>query len=366
MVSRKALPCGGAFVVLVESTPAEGSSVKVLVTGADGFVGEHLVEELLATGHEVAASTLTLPPTRDTLSQEQLAAADWKAADVRDHDALYRLIAAVRPDQIYHLAGFASGALARARAAQAVDVNAGGTVNLCEAIVAVRDEFPGFNPRIFVMGSGDSYGDVARDDVPVTEEMGLRPVSTYGLSKAAQELAAHTYRRARDLRVLVVRSFNLVGPGQAPHFVVPDFCTQVARIVHGRSRAQVLHVGNLDVERDFTDVRDGVQAFRMVMELERPAAAYNVASGRSIAIRQILDWILDEADVRPDIVSDASRCRPGEIARIRGDAGRIRSETGWAPKRDIEASVREVYRWIARRYESRQSAADPVGERVQE
>jgi GDP-4-dehydro-6-deoxy-D-mannose reductase len=333
--------------------------VKVLVTGADGFVGEHLVEELLATGHDVAASTLTLPPTRDTLSLDQLAAADWKAADVRDHDALFRLIAAVRPDQIYHLAGFASGALARAQAAQAVDVNVGGTVNLCEAVVAVRDEFSGFNPRIFVMGSGDSYGDAAREDVPLTEEMRLRPVSTYGLSKAAQELAAHTYRRARNLRILVVRSFNLVGPGQAAHFMVPDFCTQAARIACGRNREQVMHVGNLDVERDFTDVRDGVRAFRMVMDQDKPSAAYNVATGRSISIRQILDWILDEAGVRPEIVSDPLRCRPGEIARIRGDSGRLRDETGWAPSRDIEASVREVYRWIARRYECGQGAVSP-------
>jgi len=338
--------------------------VKILVTGADGFVGEHLVEELLAIGHDVAASTLTLPPTRDTLSLEQLAAADWKAADVRDHDALYRLIAAVRPDQIYHLAGFASGALARAQAARAVDVNVGGTVNLCEAVVAVRDEFSGFNPRIFVMGSGDSYGDAAREDVPLTEEMGLRPVSTYGLSKAAQELAAHTYRRARNLRILVVRSFNLVGPGQASHFVVPDFCTQVAKIACGRNREQVMHVGNLDVERDFTDVRDGVQAFRMVMDLDQPAAAYNVATGKSIAIRQILDWILDEAGVRPEVISDTSRCRPGEITRIRGDARLLRDETGWAPKREIEASVREVYRWIARRYECGQSSDSIVGESV--
>lgn len=346
-------------------TPAKGSSVKVLVTGADGFVGEHLVEELLSTGHDVSASTLTLPPTRDTLSPEQVAAADWKACDVRDHDALHRLIAAVRPDQIYHLAGFASGALARARAAQAMEVNAGGTVNLCEAVVAVREETPEFNPRILVMGSGDAYGDARRSDVPLTEDMSLRPVSTYGLSKAAQELAAHTYRRARNLQVLVTRSFNLVGPGQAPNFVVPDFCTQVARIASGRSR-EAMRVGNLDVERDFTDVRDGVRAFRMAMELERPAAAYNVATGSAVSIRQILDWILDEAGVRPEIISDASRCRSGEIARVRGDAGRLRSETGWKPERDIEASVREVYQWVARRYECGQAAVDPVKETVNE
>ncbi|MFW6084128.1 MAG: GDP-mannose 4,6-dehydratase [Gemmatimonadota bacterium] len=330
--------------------------MRVLVTGADGFVGEHLVAELLAAGHEVSASTLTLPPTRDTLSLEQLAAAEWKAADVRDHDALHRLIAAVRPEQIYHLAGFASGALARERAAQALAVNAGGTVNLCEAVGTVREEFPDFDPRILVMGSGDAYGDAARDDVPLEERMRLRPVSAYGLSKAAQELAAHTYRRSRGMRLLVMRSFNLVGPGQATHFVVPDFCTQVAEMAFGRQRERVLHVGNLDVERDFTDVRDGVRAFRMVMELDEPAAAYNVASGDAVPIRRILEWILDEAGIEPEIVSDAERRRSGEVRRIRGDATRLLRDTGWKPERDVEASVREVYRWIARRYEGDRSA----------
>lgn len=333
--------------------------MRILVTGADGFVGEHLVAELLEAGHEVSASTLTLPPTRDTMSMEQVSAADWKAADVRDHDALYRLIAAVRPDQIYHLAGFASGAMARERAAQALAVNAGGTVNLCEAVGAVREEFPDFDPRILVMGSGDAYGDAAREGVPLNERMRLRPVSVYGLSKAAQELAAHTYRRARGMRMLVVRSFNLVGPGQAPHFVVPDFCTQVAEMACGRTREKVLHVGNLDVERDFTDVRDGVRAFRLVMELEQPAAAYNVATGEAVAIRQLLDWILDEAGVAPEIVSDADRRRRAEVPRIRGDASLIRRDTGWAPERDIEESVREVYRWVARRYARQQSPDKP-------
>lgn len=327
--------------------------MKILVTGADGFVGEHLVAELLDAGHDVSASTLTLPPTRDTLTPGQVAQAEWKAADVRDHDALYRLVAAVRPDQIYHLAGFASGAMARERASQALATNAGGTVNLCEAVGAVRDEFPDFNPRILVMGSGDSYGDAAREDVPLNEQMHLRPVSAYGLSKAAQELAAHTYRRARGLRILVTRSFNLVGPGQAPQFVVPDFCTQVAKIASGRSRDEVLHVGSLDAERDFTDVRDGVRAFRLVMALENPASAYNVATGESISIRSILEWILDEADVRPEIVTDQVRCRRGEVRRIRGDATLLRRDTGWAPERDIEESVREVYRWVARRYARR-------------
>ena len=128
--------------------------MKVLVTGADGFVGEHLVAELLANGYDVAGSTLSLPPVRDTLTPDEASSIDWKAADIRDHDALVRLISAVRPEHIYHLAGFASGALARENAALSLNVNAGGTVNLFEAVLSVRDDSPEFNPRILVMEAG--------------------------------------------------------------------------------------------------------------------------------------------------------------------------------------------------------------------
>ena len=210
--------------------------MKVLVTGADGFVGEHLVAELLANGYDVAGSTLNLPPVRDTLTPAEASSIDWKAADIRDHDALVRLISAVRPEQIFHLAGFASGALARENAALSLNVNAGGTVNLFEAVMSVRDDSPEFDPRILVMGSGDSYGDAARDAVPLSEDMPLRPVSPYGLSKAAQELAAHTYRRAHGMRILVLRSFNLVGTGQRAGFFFPSLVARIVRAMRaGRS-----------------------------------------------------------------------------------------------------------------------------------
>jgi GDP-4-dehydro-6-deoxy-D-mannose reductase len=335
--------------------------MKVLVTGADGFVGEHLVAELLAHRYDVTGSTLSLPPVRDTLTPEEAASVDWKAADVRDHGALVRLVSAFRPELIFHLSGFASGALARENAAHSLNVNAGGTVNLCEAVLAIRDDVPDFDPRILVMGSGDAYGDAARNGSPLTEEMPLRPVSPYGLSKAAQELAAHTYRRAHGLRILVTRSFNLVGPGQGPDFVVPDFCEQVSAIASGK-RPPVIHVGNLNVSRDFTDVRDGVRALRQVMELERPEAAYNVASGTAIRIESILHWILDEAGIEPEIRVDPLRVRPHEIETIRGDATRLKEATGWSPSLSIEEAVREVYRWTARRWE--RSGGTATGEGI--
>jgi GDP-4-dehydro-6-deoxy-D-mannose reductase len=323
--------------------------MKALVTGADGFVGQHLVAELLAHGFTVAASALDLPPGRSTLTSDQIASVEWKAADVRDRDALFRLVAATRPNRIYHLAGFSSGALARQCASDAVHVNVGGTVNLCEAVVSVREQAPDYDPRILVMGSCDAYGDAAGDGVPLTEDMSLRPVSAYGLSKAGQELAAHTYRRAHGLRMLVVRGFNLVGPGQEPPFVVPEFALQVARISLGEVEPLV-RVGNLDVERDFTDVRDGVRALRLLMDLDAPGAAYNVASGRTVRIGTILDWIVDEAGVEVEIEVVSGRVRREELAVVAGDATRIGEDTGWAPERDVEESVRETYRWLRNRF----------------
>lgn len=322
--------------------------MRVLVTGADGFVGQHLVADLLERGRQVSAASLTLPPSRTILTSSQMATVDWKAADVRDQDALYRLLAAVQPDQVYHLAGFASGGRARFHAAEAMEVNAGGTVNLCEAILSVRGDFSDFDPRVLVMGAADAYGNAGRSGERLTEDLSLRPMSPYGMSKAAQEIVAHTYRRAHGLDTVVARGFNLVGPGQETAFVVPDFCEQAARIADGESEP-VLKVGNLDAVRDFTDVRDGAEAYRMIVEADSPERAYNVCSGIGRPIRDLLGWILDEAGIDPEIRVEDERLRSGEVARLVGDPSRLRELTGWEPSRKVEESVREVYRWMASR-----------------
>jgi GDP-4-dehydro-6-deoxy-D-mannose reductase len=319
--------------------------VRTLVTGADGFVGQHLVRRLLEQGQRVSAAALTLPPSRTILSSSQMAAVDWKAADVTDPDALYRLVAAVQPDGIYHFAGFSSGARARDRADRAMEVNAGGTVNLCDAVRAVQKDFPQCEPRILIAGAGDSYGESIRAGTPVREDAQLRPVTAFGLSKACQEMVAHTYRRAYGLDTVVGRGFNLIGPGQEPGFVVPDFCRQVAAIVRGEQEP-VMHVGNLDVERDFTDVRDGVRAFHLLMEASEAGGAYNVSSGRAVAVGRLLEWILDEANVDPEIRTDADLVRKEEVPWQSGDPGRLRDLTGWEPEHDLEKTVRAVYRWI--------------------
>lgn len=319
--------------------------MRILVTGADGFLGQHLVSRLLDTGDRVTAAALTLPPSRTILSSEDMSAVDWKAADVRDRDALFRLLAAVQPDHLYHLAGFASGGMARQRAAEAVEVNVEGTVNLFEAALAVQEEFPDFRPRVLVMGAGESYGDSRPEDGRLTEDVPLRPVSVYGMSKAAQELVAHTYRRAYGIKTVVVRGFNMVGPGQEAVFVVPNFCRQAAAVARGE-RDPVIHVGNLDVIRDFSDVRDGAAAFRTIMALEDPEGAYNVCSGEGTRVGTILEWILDESGVEAEVRVDPERVREEEVPRMVGDPSRLREQTGWAPQRDLEETVRGVYRWM--------------------
>ncbi len=320
--------------------------MKALVTGGDGFVGEHLIAELLEAGDRVTASCLSLPPHRSTLSPEQASGVEWKVADVLDPGALYRVVAAVRPDCIYHLAGVASGRSARARPEEALRVNAGGTVNLMEATIRTRSDFPGLDPLVLVMGSGHAYGTSARGRDRVAEAEPLHPEGPYGLSKACQELAADAYRRGRGVRAVTVRPFNLIGPGQKPGFVVPDLCTQAAAIVAGKAEP-VLDVGNLDAERDFTDVRDAAEALRRVAALEDSGPAYNVCSGVGTTIRAILAWILDEAEIDPEVRVASDRVREGEIARLVGDPDRLKRATGWSAGRPAEATVRETYRWVA-------------------
>ena len=161
---------------------------------------------------------------------------------------------------------------------------------------------------------------------------------------------AHTYRRARGIQTVVARCFSLIGRGQLGPFVVPEFCRQAAGIAAG-TREPSMQVGNLDVERDFLDVRDGVDAFCRLMDLPDPDASYNVASGRPVRIGTLLDWILEAAGVDADIEVDPARVRPAEVRRIMGDATQLRDQTGWAPTRSIEDTVKETYEWWARRLE---------------
>lgn len=321
--------------------------MRAFVSGGDGFIGQHLISWLLAAGDEVTASILGSAPALRTLAPRDARAVDWRTADVLDVDALRDLVGDLRPACIYHLAGFSSGARAREAPREALRVNVEGTLNLLEAVVHVRDAAPSFDPTVLLMSSADAYGPPADPATPLTEEDALRPATGYGVSKAAMEMVAHAYRGGSSLRIMVVRVFPLLGPGQGREFVLPSICLQAADIATGGVEP-VLHMGNLDVERDFTDVRDGVRALRMLADLSTAETTFNLCSGRTLPIRRLVDWVLEEARIEAEVRSDPGRIRPEEPGRVCGDAARLKKATGWEPERGARASVRDTYRSIAR------------------
>ncbi|WP_420447419.1 GDP-mannose 4,6-dehydratase [Candidatus Palauibacter sp.] len=312
------------------------------MTGGDGFIGQHLVELLLGRGYEVTATMLGEAPAQGTLSPAARAAAEWKRLDVRDADAVASVVDATRPCRIFHLAGFSSGAEASTRSRDALAVNGAGTLSLVEAAARA----PADVQAVVVAGSADAYG--RGGDGPLGERTPLRPVSVYGATKAAQDVLARGAGAALGVRVVVARIFPLAGPGQGPAFVLPSFCRRALAIRQGTAEPR-LAVGNLDVARDFTDVRDGVRALADIAGLDgTPHMAYNVCSGVATKIRRLLEWVLERAEIQPEVVRDPALLRTGEPEIVVGDPARLRAATGWRAERDLRACACATMDWFAR------------------
>ncbi|MCC6805905.1 MAG: GDP-mannose 4,6-dehydratase [Deltaproteobacteria bacterium] len=287
--------------------------MKALVTGASGFVGRHLIAALASRGVEVVG----------TYHPEQAApvgGATWVAWSLSD--ALTAILREHRPEHVYHLASPAHVPSAEADPAATKDAIVGASVRLCEAVRA-----SGHVCRVLFASSAEVYA--RRDDgQPIDEDAPVAPVNTYGVCKLEAER-----RLLTDLPEIatIVRPFNQIGPGQSPLFAVASFAQQIARI--GRGEAEpVLRVGNLDVERDFSDIRD--TALAHVLALERGAAGrvYNIASGTPTSLRALVDAMIAKAGVAIRIEVDPARVRAGDTPRILGDATRLRRETGWEPR----------------------------------
>ena len=313
--------------------------MRALVTGGDGFVGQHLVAHLLERGCHVTATSFAETAVDGVLSPSARAAVDWRRLDVRDAGAVAAVVDAARPQRIFHLAGYSSSAESRARPGDALDVNGGGTLHVVEAAAGARSSVE----TVVVSGSADAYG---RGIIgPIEEPTPLRPISVYGATKAAQDVIARGAASALGVQVLVARLFPLLGPGQRPVFVLPSFCRRALAIRRG-SAGPRLAVGNLDVARDFTDVRDGVRALQALADLEQPAQrAYNVCSGSATPVRRLLEWVLEAAGIEPEIVADPGLVRPGEPESVVGDPSRLFRATGWRAERDLRACARETLHW---------------------
>ncbi len=313
------------------------SSPTILITGAEGFVGPYLIREL-ATLEIPLYATYLIPQGR---RQDLLLNDHWIFCDLTDREAVFHLIHTIRPTFVYHLAGISFVPAAEANRPKAMEVNLGGTLNLLEALAALENA-----PRLVLISSGEVYGKPRDESGPLMEGLPLRPVNFYAATKAASEKLAWPFHQRRDISLTIFRPFNHIGPGQAPTFVTSDFARQVARITLSLSEPKI-YVGDLDVYRDFTDVRDIVRGYRMAFEAFQPGAVYNLASGHVVSIRKILEILISFCGKPIEVIRDPARFRKAEVKRLEVSVSRFQSATGWSPRIPLKQTLREIYEsWV--------------------
>lgn len=308
--------------------------MNLLITGIAGFVGRHLAERAIVDGHAVFGFSIEedaphlVPDARVTVG------------DVTDRAAVSEVFAADVPDVIVHLAGSSSVGRSFAAPLETWRTNVDGTLTVLEA---AREAVP--DARCLVVTSAEIYGTVPLEDLPVTPETPLRPVSPYGASKAAADLAAYQYRMAYGQDVVRVRPFNHIGPGQDPRFVVPSVARQVAQAEHEGREQLTLNVGNVETRRDFTDVRDIVEAYMLIAERGDPETAYQPCTGRSVSIRELIEGIAELSHLDTEVVSDPDLRREGEQPDLYGSPGSLRDELGWSPQIELEQTLADTLEW---------------------
>lgn len=311
--------------------------MKALITGIDGFVGSHLTSLLLGEGTQVFG--LVHDMGRVHRLQAVADRVDLVPGDVTRSEDLARVLDRVMPDEIYHLAGAAhvQGSWEMRRATY--EVNFLAAVNLFEAMKAVRSR-----ARVLVVGSSHEYGTAPSGlgEMPLSEDSPLRPLSPYAVSKVCQEMAAYQASHAEGLDIVMVRPFNHAGPGQDTSFVCADFAERVARIARGEA-PPTIEVGDLAPQRDFTDVRDVVRAYRLLLARAPRGEVYNVCSGRPHSIGEVLNLLIGLAG-RPIEVREArGRFRAVEIPILVGSPDKIRRAVGWTPAIPFEQTLQDIY-----------------------
>ncbi len=303
--------------------------MRVLITGAAGFVGRHLSRHLLGTVTALDAHGTVLPGSGQ-LTLPGITAHD---IDLRDAAAVSALVEEIQPEQVYHLAAQANVRKSFDAVWETLETNIRSQLNIIQGCLALPRP-----PRLLVISSGEMYDPA---DLPSRESSPLRPSSPYSVSKVTQDMLALQYFLSDGLPTVRARPFNHLGPGQSEGFVAPDFAMQIARIEAGQQEPRLL-VGNLSARRDFTDVRDVVRAYRLMMERGEAGSVYNVASNQTHTIQELLDGMLRHARAPIEVCIDETRMRPSGTPILWGDASRLRDATGWQPAIPFEQTLLDV------------------------
>lgn len=311
--------------------------MKSLITGAGGFAGSHLAEYLLRQNHEVIA---LVNPQNNLLNLHHiLSQIRVERLDIRDSDRMAQVIADVQPQRVYHLAAVSSPSQSLADPKAAYDVNVFGTFNLLNA--CRRDHL---DIRFLYVSSAEVYGAGEKDSMPLKEDCPLRPANPYAASKAAGEMVAYQFFRSYGLPVIRARPFNHTGPRQSDDYVCSSLARQVANIEAGAQPPQV-KAGNLKLRRDFSDVRDVVRGYYLLLEKGTVGDVYQLCSGKPVLLESILEILGSFSRKSFTVEVDESRRRLGELPEIWGDHSKATFDTGWAPQFDLKTTLLDLKRF---------------------
>ncbi|MFC1822690.1 GDP-mannose 4,6-dehydratase [Thermodesulfobacteriota bacterium] len=307
--------------------------MKILITGITGMTGSHLAEYLLGESKVEVHGTIRWRSNRENIADFEKKL-HLHECELRDPHAVNRLIQKIRPQRIYHMAAQSNVAASWGSPHDTILNNVTAQLNLFEAVRYLNFS----DVRIHVAGSSEEYGMVHKNELPVKETNPLRPLSPYAVSKVTQDTLAYQYFHSYGLHIVRTRAFNQIGPKQGEVFAASNFAKQIAQIEFNQ-REPVIKVGNVEVRRDFTDIRDVVRAYVMALEICEPGSVYNIGSGIACSIKKILDNLIGLSSLLIHVEKDPSRMRPSEVPALICDCSKFIDKTGWQPRISFKQSL---------------------------
>jgi GDP-4-dehydro-6-deoxy-D-mannose reductase len=310
--------------------------LRVLITGADGFVGKHLAAYFTKTT-DIEPHGTTFGDPKDFPATDMRNLASLHQIDIRDENATTTLIEQLKPDSIIHLAALTHVHSSFRNPWATLETNIRGSLNILETLRNSTMQ----DIRLLMISSSEIYGVVQPEDLPISENQLPNPGNPYSVSKVAQELLARQYYLAHQLNIVNARAFNHIGPGQDNRFALPNFASQIIAIERGKTEP-TLHVGNLDAARDFTDVRDIVRAYHLLLIKGKAGQTYNICQGKSYVLRDLVDQLIELATVNIQVQVDTERLRPLDVPEIVGDPSRIHEDTGWQAEIPMTTTLEDI------------------------
>ncbi len=319
--------------------------MRVLITGITGFAGSHLADYVLVNFPTVEVFGLKHWRSRLENVSHIINHVDLIEADLKDESSLIRALKIAKPHKIFHLAAHSYVPTSWRMPTEVISNNVCGQVALFEA---VRQVCP--KAQIQIAGSSEEYGFVKPHEIPINEDNPLRPLSTYGVSKVAQDLLGYQYYKSYKMRIVRTRAFNHTGPRRGEVFVCSAFAKQVAEIERGKingfaghnTNKSVISVGNLEAVRDFTDVRDMVRGYWMALDKGKSGEVYNIGSGKYVTMQEVLDTLLKISGVPVEITINPDQLRPSDVAILVCDYSKFHKRTGWEPKIDFKKTLADL------------------------